>query len=66
MGLGEGRGVSVTDVVHSIDPRKIMVESRAIVLEGRRGGGFALGFGSGRREVLGFQGGAGGGSAYPM
>ena len=66
VGFGEGRGIPVTDVVHGVDPGKVQVESVSIVFRDGWEGGFVLGSGSDGRGGLGCQGGAGGGSAYPM
>ena len=66
VGLGESRGVSVTEVIHCVNPGKVRVEGGAIVLGSSRGGGFVLGLGGVGRRGLGSQGGARGGSAYPM
>ena len=66
MGLGEGRGISVANVVKGIDAGEVWVESGAVVLGGNRGGWFVLEFGSDLRGGLGCQGWSGEGSAYPM
>ena len=66
VGLGECRGVFVTDVVHGVNPGKVRVEGGAFVLGSSRGGGFVLGLGGVGRRGLGSQGGARGDGAYPM
>ena len=66
VGLGESRGVSVADVVHSVNPGEVWIKGGAIVFGGSWGGGFILGLGSDGRGGLRSQGGTEGGSAYPI
>ena len=65
VGLSEGRGVPVTDVVHGVEYGEVGVESGAIIFGSDRRGGLVLGSGS-DGGGLGCQGGAGGGSLYSM
>ena len=66
VGLGKGRGVTITNIVNGVNPWEVGIKGGTIVDGGSRGGGLALVPRSRGGRELGCWGVVGGGSAYPM